>query len=376
MTMQRTGAFSSRCLFAVFATLLVAVLIGGVGLTGPAHGQEVAPELRGQTTGGEVPGDALGTTSDSEFWRAVRQGDRGTVSIPDEKAARLIQSEGDNWRAIRNGPLSVYGVWVMLGMIILLALFFLLRGRIRIESGASGITVTRFTAIERFGHWMLAVSFVLHAITGLLMLYGRYAVKPVIGQETFSLLSNAGKWYHNYGSIAFMLGLVMVFVMWIIHNIPNRYDLVWLFKGGGMFTKHTHPPAKKFNAGQKIIFWLVILGGLSLSLSGIALMFPFQFSFFSDTFSVLNVLGLGLPTDFTPLQEQQLNQLWHAIVALVMIAVILAHIYIGTLGMEGAISAMWSGEVDLNWAREHHSVWVEDMNREPPQAGAAAQPAE
>ena len=127
-----------------------------------------------------------------------------------------------------------------------------------------------------------------------------------------------------------------------------------------MFTKGSHPPAKKFNAGQKILFWLVILGGVSISLSGISLMFPFKFSMFSSTFAVLNLVGLGLPTDLTPMQEMQYSELWHAFVALGMVAIIIAHIYIGTLGMEGAFDAMGNGEVDRNWAKEHHPLWLEE----------------
>jgi formate dehydrogenase subunit gamma len=378
MIMQRAGGLPSRRLFAFFASFVLALLIGAAGPSGAAQAQQQSPppELRNAPTGGAVPGGALGTTSDTEFWRAIRKGAPGTVSIPDPRAAQLIQSEGDNWRAIRNGPLSYYGVWVLAGMLILLALFFLLRGRVRIESGWSGITVTRFNSLERFGHWLLAIAFLLHAVTGLNMLYGRYFLKPVIGPDAFALSVNAGKWVHNYGAFPLIVGLVLIFVMWLLHNIPNRHDLVWLVKGGGLFTKHTHPPARKFNAGQKIIFWSVIIGSLSLTMSGFALMFPFQFTFFSDTFWALNVFGLGLPTDFTAIQEQQLNQLWHAAVALVMSAIIMAHIYIGTLGMEGAFDAMGTGEVDLNWAREHHSLWVEEMHEEPAKAGAAAQPAE
>jgi len=377
MKRQRSATRAPRRLFAFFASLVLMALIGATGISGPVQAQQgVDPALRGAPSGGEVPGGSLGTTSDSEFWRSIRQGAQGTVTIPDRNAAQLIQSEGDNWRAIRNGPLSVYGSWVLLGMIILLALFFLLRGRIRIEHGRSGVTITRFGALERFGHWLLATSFIVLALTGLTVLYGRYAILPLVGPEMFGLLANGGKWLHNFVAFAFMLSLVLVFVAWVAHNFPNRHDFVWLVKGGGMFTKHTHPPARKFNAGQKVLFWLVILGGLSLSLSGLALLFPFQFSFFGDTFTILNLFGLDLPTSLTALQEQQLNQVWHAAVALVLIAVIIAHIYIGTLGMEGAIDAMWSGEVDLNWAREHHPVWVEEMDREPARGPAAAQPAE
>ncbi|RMD64670.1 MAG: formate dehydrogenase subunit gamma [Alphaproteobacteria bacterium] len=316
--------------------------------------------------GGAVPGDALGNTSDAQFWRQIRRGAPGTVSIPNAQAGVLIRSEGDNWRAWRNGPVTVYGAWVLLGTIGLLALFFALRGRIRIDSGPSGRTVERFNGVERFAHWLTAVSFILLALTGLNLLYGRNTLLPVLGNEVFAVLTQAGKYVHNYVAFAFMAGLVIMFVLWVRDNLPNRYDLIWLAKGGGLFTKGVHPPSKKFNAGQKIIFWLVILGGLSLSLSGIALLFPFQFSFFAATFKVLNVFGLDLPTQLSPTMEMQLSQLWHAIVALFMIAVIMGHIYIGSIGMEGAFDAMGTGRVDENWAREHHSIWLEEVR----QAGA------
>lgn len=314
----------------------------------------------GNPTGGTVPGDVLGSSSDSETWRSIRQGIQGTVSIPDKNAAQLVQSEGDNWRAIKNGPISTWGVIIMAGMLALLALFYLLRGRIRVEHGMSGRTIERFNDIERMAHWLLAVSFIILAITGLNITYGKYFLLPVLGKPAFAVIASAGKWLHNYVAFAFMIGLVMIFVLWIKDNFPSRYDLEWIVKGGGMFTKGTHPPARKFNAGQKVIFWAVILGGLSLSLSGIALLFPFQTTMFGDTFAILNVFGLDLPTNLTPVAEMQLATAWHAVVALILIAIIIAHIYIGTLGMEGAFDAMGTGEVDENWAKEHHSVWVKE----------------
>ena len=314
--------------------------------------------------GGHVPGDVLGATSDTEIWRAIRRGMQGTVSIPDKQAGVMIQSEGDNWRAIRNGPLTVYGAWVVLGMIGFLALFFVIRGRIKIDAGASGRTIERFNGVERFVHWMTAISFVLMALTGLNLLYGRHILLPVLGPDVFAAISMGGKYVHNFVSFAFMLGIIMMFLLWIRHNIPDRNDLIWLSKGGGLLAKNVHPPSEKFNAGQKIIFWLVVLGGLSLALSGISLMFPFQFAMFSATFEVLNVFGLHLPTHLAPIQEMQLSQLWHAAVGLVMIAIILAHIYIGSLGMEGAFAAMGSGLVDENWAREHHNLWYDEVRGE------------
>lgn len=332
--------------------------------------------------GGEVPGGSLGTTSDSQIWRAVRHGLSGSVSIPDEKAATLVQSDGEVWRQLRTGPFFDYLGMAILGTIVFLALFFAVRGRIRIEHGFSGKTIMRFSTFERTAHWLMATSFILLALTGLNMSYGRELVMPLIGKDTFGLMAGYLKLIHHYVAFAFMLGLATAFVTWVIHNIPNRHDLVWLAKGGGLLSKHSHPPSRKFNAGQKIIFWLVMLCGLSMSLSGWALLFPFHYHFFSDTMSALSHIGINLPSligmpepPYTVIQEQQYDSIWHALVAVAMICLILAHIYIGSVGMEGAFDAMGKGEVDINWAKEHHSLWVEEV--EATEAGsAAAQPAE
>ena len=345
----------------IFCTALLVLLLS-LGPVGTASAQE-APAGAATESGGFVPGGALGNQSDSELWRMIRQGAQGNVSIPDKKAGILIQSEGETWRALRNGPLSTAGIWVMLGMVVLLALFFALRGRIKIEHGPSGQLVERFNLIERIGHWLTAVSFIILAITGLNILYGRYVLPQVIGKEAFSTISQAGKWVHDYVAFAFMAGLVMIFVLWVMHNLPSRHDLIWLAKGGGLFTKGSHPSSRKFNAGQKIIFWVTILGGLSLSLTGWALLDPFQYAMFAKTFQFLNIFGFNLPTEITVVQEQQLAQLWHGAISLFMIAVILAHIYIGSMGMEGAFAAMGSGKVDVNWAREHHDLWLEEVEK-------------
>jgi len=296
---------------------------------------------------------------DIEMWKKVREGLSGQVSIPDKKAGQLVQSDGEAWRNFRNGPLPRYGLWAIGGIFVVLAAFFLLRGRIAIDHGWAGRTITRFSDLERFGHWLLATSFIILALTGLNVLYGRYFLLPIIGADTFSTISIAGKWLHNYVAFAFMVGLALTFVVWIRHNFPSWRDIVWLAKGGGMFVKGSHPPAWKFNAGQKILFWLVMLGGLSLSLSGLALLFPFQTALFAKTFAMLNMAGFHLPTNLTPVQEMQYATSWHGIIALVLTVVIVAHIYIGTLGMQGAFSAMGSGQVDVNWAKEHHSLWAE-----------------
>ncbi len=311
----------------------------------------------------------LGPNSDATLWGEVRHGEQFSVSIPDEKAGILVQSEGVGWQQARagKGPLAEWGANAIAVMVLLLAIFYVLRGRIRIEHGRSGRLVERFNGVERFGHWLLAVSFIILALTGLSLLYGREYLIPLVGKELFADISAGGKWLHNNLAWAFMLGLVMIFVMWVAHNLPRKADFVWLAKGGGMFTRGSHPPAYKFNAGQKLVFWAVILLGVSVSMSGISLLFPYELPLFAKTFEVMNQLGFAviwgepLPTQLTPIAEMQLAQMWHAIVALAMIVVIIAHIYIGTLGMEGAFDAMGSGKVDLNWAKEHHNLWVERL---------------
>ena len=351
-----------RAVLFLFVCFGAAVALAGATGVAPAFAQtDDTVSATGNPTNGQVPGNVLGNQADADMWRAIRQGETGSVSIPNAQAGLLIQSEGDNWRAIRNGPMTVYGAWLMLGIIIVIALFFALRGRIRIDAGPSGTTVERFNMVERTAHWIIASSFIVLAVTGLNILYGRHVLLPILGPEIFSAITIGGKYAHNFLSFAFMVGLVMIFVLWVGRNIPRKRDLRWLAVGGGLFKKGVHPPAGKFNAGQKIIFWSVILGGVSISASGIALLFPFEFALFGKTFAVLNVFGLDLPTNLAPIQEMQLSQLWHGIVALILIAIIIGHIYIGSLGMEGAFEAMGSGQVDLNWAKEHHPDWVDEM---------------
>lgn len=362
---------------------------------------------------GIVPGGALGNRSQADIWREIRQGTTGNVSIPDKRSGQLIrgvdnrlksekdviaatQSRGGSagnlnrnmagiasWINVRNGPLLRYGLYAMAAMLALLAVFFLIRGRIRIQNGWAGTTIQRFNSVERIGHWLLAVSFIILALTGLNLLYGREFLIPLFGKEAFAAIAFAGKLTHNYVAFAFMLGLLMILVMWVKHNIPHPRDITWLLKGGGMFSKHSHPSAKKFNAGQKILFWLVILSGISISLSGLALMFPFETNMFAKTFTFLNSLGATLPTQVSAIEEQQYASLWHSIVALFMVCIIIAHIYIGSVGMEGAIDAMTTGRVDINWAREHHDIWAEEamqaeteVVRQAVAGGSKVQPAE
>ncbi len=349
----------ARSIWVFIFTAFIILSVGNIGLHSPAYAQETAIE---QPTGGSVPGGTTdGAASDSELWRMIRQGGQGNVVGGDPNSGLMIQSQGEDWRKLRNEELPRYSAWAILGILLLLSLFFAIRGRIKIEHGKSGKTITRFAMIERASHWLLASSFIILALTGLNLIFGKSLLLPIIGAGAFSSLTIFGKFVHNYVGFAFMVALVMVAVLWIKHNLPSRHDIVWFLKGGGMIGLG-HPPAKKFNAGQKIIFWVVILCGVSISMSGWALLNPFTTTMMADTAALANsIFGTSFATDLAPIHEQQLQTTWHSIMAVFMIVVIIAHIYIGSVGMEGALDAMTTGEVDENWATEHHSLWVEEV---------------
>ena len=350
------------------------------------RGEEVPPKT-GDAAGAvqDLSGQlgTLGGASDPELWRALRYGSADvTVSSGGEVASVLMQDGGMAWLEFRNGPLAKYGGYLLLGTIALLLVFFVLRGRVKLDYEKTGRTVTRFKSFERASHWLLAGSFILLGVTGLLTLFGRMFIAPYISKDFNATLLLASKYIHNNVAWAFIVALIAVFCLWVWHNIPNRTDITWFAQAGGIIGSK-HPPAKKFNGGQKIIFWSVILLGGSISLSGVSLLFPFELPMFMKTFDLMRSVGIEalpiygpLPTGLAPHEEMQYAQAWHAIVAFVLMAIIIAHIYIGSVGMEGAYDAMGSGEVDEAWARQHHSLWLEELEAKGKAAPKDATPAE
>jgi formate dehydrogenase subunit gamma len=264
---------------------------------------------------------------------------QGRSSIPDTKAYTLEQPAGRDWRHFHEVTLRWIGALAILGVLVLLVGFYLWRGMVRIESGRSGRTVVRFNAAERFVHWMTATCFVILALSGLNITFGKPLLLPLMSPEAFTAWSEWAKYAHNYLSFPFTLGVVLIFLIWIGGNIPNRVDVEWIRRGGGMIG-HDHPPAQRFNGGQKLIYWIVVLGGGAMAVSGYVLIFPFY------------------GTDVHAMQNAEMV---HGVVGVLFVAAMLAHIYIGTIGMEGAFEAMGQGTVDLNWAKEHHSLWLEEQ---------------
>jgi formate dehydrogenase subunit gamma len=268
----------------------------------------------------------------------------GRIDIPETRARVLIQPAGRRWDYFHEITLHRVGAIVILGTIAILALAYLVLGRIRISGGRSGKKISRFSGFERFSHWLTAVSFVLLGLTGLNITFGKIILVPIMGESAFSNWAQAAKYVHNFVSFAFILGLILIVAVFIKDNIPRPVDLDWIKQGGG-FIKSKHAPAGRFNAGEKVVFWCALAAGAAVSVSGLLLLFPFY---------------------GTNIAQMQIAQVVHAVIAVLFVALILGHIYVGTLGIEGAFEAMGTGEVDLNWAKEHHDLWVEEkLAKEP-----------
>jgi formate dehydrogenase subunit gamma len=301
-------------------------------------------------------GGPTAATSEQQLMQQLKGGViAGQVSIPDKKAGNLIHPAGRDWRSFHTVTLKWIGGIAILGMLALLIIFYLWRGTMKIEGGRSGRTIVRFNAFERFVHWLTASTFIILGLTGLNITFGRALLLPWMGPESFSAWSEWAKYAHNYLSFAFTIGVVLVFLMWIGQNFPTAADVEWLKMGGGMGKGGGHAPAHKYNAGQKLLYWFIVIGGAAMIITGYMLMFPFYYG-----------MTVG---------NMETAEVFHGVVGMLFIALILAHIYLGTLGMEGAFESMSEGTVDLNWAKEHHNLWVEEeMGRGA--GGARTQPAE
>jgi formate dehydrogenase subunit gamma len=314
-------------LLARLRLLAAAALLVAAVASGPTLAQKLGPD--------GAPNPTASIPSEQQLLKQLPRIE-GRIDIPDSKARVLIQPMGRSWDYFHEVLLHWGAAIVILGTILLLGAAYLIIGRIRIAEGRSGQKLLRFKEFERFSHWLTAVSFVILGLTGLNVTFGKLVLLPLIGPDAFSEVSQLAKYAHNFTSFAFVAGLVLIALIFLKDNFFERVDIEWLRQGGG-FIKSKHAPAGRFNLGEKLVFWLSLGAGLAVSASGFLLLFPFY---------------------GTNIAEMQLAQVVHAVVAVLFVALILAHIYIGTLGMEGAFEAMGTGEVDLNWAKEHHDLWL------------------
>jgi formate dehydrogenase subunit gamma len=289
--------------------------------------------------------------NNSEVWRDVRGGENPyqTTQVRGIETNVLIQSEGEIWRQIRNGPITVYGGWLLILILLAILAFYLWKGPIKVHGQLTGRKIQRFSAWDRTIHWTVAISFVILGISGLVLLFGKYVVLPIFGYTLFSWLAILSKNLHNFVGPVFLLAAALMFFTFLGRNIPRAYDVTWLLKGGGMLTGK-HVPSGFFNAGEKIVFWVgLFLFSIIVGASGLVLLFPNL-----DQGRVI----------------MQYANIVHAVTAVLFMGMIFGHIYLGTVGLEGAYQNMrHDGLVDEQWAKEHHEYWYNEVMRGRPGAG-------
>ena len=262
------------------------------------------------------------------------------ASVPGRETNVLIEDAGHDWRKLRNGPLTFYGGIVVLVVPVLLLLFFVVKGQIKLKGTPTGRFIERFNSAERVAHWTMAISFVALALTGLALLFGKYVLMPWLGASGFSGIASVAKVIHNFVGPLFMFSVIVSIVLFIKDNMWRAYDMAWFGKFGGLLSGE-HVPSGRFNAGEKGWFWAgVVLLGIAISISGAILLFP------------------NWNTSRELMGE---TSLVHAGVACIFIAMSFAHIYLGTIGMAGAYKGMREGYVDETWAKEHHEIWYDEV---------------
>lgn len=279
--------------------------------------------------------------NNAPVWREVASGKAHYASLPGREMGVLIQSEGEAWRRLRPSLYSAGGGLIAIALVLLMA-FYAVRGPIGVEEKPTGRYIRRFSATERIAHWTMGLSFVLLAITGLVLTFGKFLLLPVVGYALFGWLATLSKNLHNFVGPIFAVVLPVFIVIYLRHNIPAAYDFKWFAQLGGLLTpRGQHPPSGKFNAGEKALFWLLVcVLCVMLVVSGLVLNFPN----FEQT-----------------RQQMQLANSVHLVAAMLGIAMACFHVYLGTIGHKGAYEAMRYGYVEESWAREHHPDWYEEV---------------
>ena len=294
--------------------------------------------------------------NNAPMWRDVAKGVTGYSSLPvtqDPEAGNLVQAfvqypgssfttAGEAWRQVRNDWIIPYGGSLLLIALLALALFYFKKGTIELHAPETGRKIERFTHFERAAHWINAIAFVTLAVSGIVMAFGKFFLLPVIGSTLFGWLTYALKNVHNFVGPVFVVSLIVVFLVFVRDNMPSKEDIQWLLKAGGLFGGH-EVPSHRFNAGEKVLFWLgVFLLGALVAGSGV-------------------FLDKIVPAVEYTRANMQVAHMIHASAAALMMAMFMGHIYMGTLGMRGAYSAMKTGYVDETWAKEHHELWYDDI---------------
>lgn len=285
--------------------------------------------------------------NNAPFWREVRGRDTvggtvGVTTVTGRETGVLIQSEGQTWREVRNGPLTLFAGIALAVVFLGILLFYWIKGPIVLHEPKTGRLIVRFGAWERLIHWTTAITFLILAFTGLAILFGRHVLIPIVGHDIFGWIAIGAKWSHNLVGPLFIVCSILLFITFLRDNFWRAEDWVWIRRAGGLLTQGRNEPAShRFNAGEKAWFWGgVSLLGIVVGLSGLVLDFP-NFDQTRQTMQLANII--------------------HLVGATLFMIGALGHIYMGTIGMRGAYTAMRTGVVDETWAKEHHSLWYDDI---------------
>ena len=354
-------SLTGKILMALCATLLVAVNASAQdtvpakppGVVGPPAGFVAPPDPKAEESNSQRAKSQPG--NNAPFWRSVRESGQtqGISSLPGAEQGVLIQSfvqypgsrltnAGDAWRQVRNQWILPYGGALIAITVLALALFYWRKGSLGGHEPDTGRMIERFTYFERAAHWSNAIAFSVLAISGLVMAFGKFVLLPVIGGALFGWLTYALKTAHNFAGPLFAVSLVVVFFTFVRDNLPSKVDMVWLLKGGGLFGD-VEVPSHRFNAGEKVIFWGGVFAlGIVVVASGL-------------------VLDKLIPGMAYLRGDMQIASMIHSVVSVLMMAMFLGHIYLGTIGMKGAFQGMKTGHVDEGWAKEHHALWAADI---------------
>jgi formate dehydrogenase subunit gamma len=317
------------------------------GLAAPATAPEPADSNAQRTTSHQG--------NDGLFSRGVREPghEPGFTTLPRNEGGTLIQAlvqypgaqftnAGEAWRQIRNRWILPYGGWLMLGVILVIALFHWRVGPLGHHVMGEVRTIERFTLFERTVHWTNAIAFVVLGLSGVVIAFGKFFLLPIVGASLFGWITYALKTLHNFVGPLFAVTMLMVVLTFLRDELPKAHDWTWLKKGGGYLQGH-EVPSHRFNAGEKILFWggMLFLGAFVVA-SGL----------------VLDKVVPGI--EYTR-AVMQIANIVHAISTILMMVTLLGHIYLGTIGMRGAYTGMRTGYVDEAWAKEHHELWYDDI---------------
>jgi formate dehydrogenase subunit gamma len=324
---------------AVWGCAIALVLLLPLAGTSVAQQQETQQQRAQSQPGNNAP-----------VWRDVRSGKEEYTSIKGREMGVLVQTYGETWRQLRNAWITPIVGWLIAAVVLVLGAFYKWRGSIKIHGAPTGRLIQRFTPFERYTHWVVGISFAVLGVSGLVMMVGKYVLLPVIGYTLFAWLAQLSKHLHNFLGPVFIVSLLMFIVMFARDNLPAVHDIKWFAKAGGMISGE-HVPSGKFNAGEKVWFWTgVVVLSLIVSASGLVLLFP--------NFDQVRAVMIE-------------SHVVHAVAAGLVMAMSLGHMYLGSIGMEGAYEAMRSGYVDETWAKEHHEYWYNDVKSGKVRAGSA-----